>query len=149
LLLAAGCFLYGECSAFQFNWSGIKYAGIPGYTEDTWQKSETMGYVKAHKAQLERAGPIYSSATDGLWFLAQVPAELMPHMETQEDIDYLMRQDHFIVIWFDDSVNTDLIDVNFIRKYKQLVNEIHFGDGAIYFFRTAKAMPAQNATPAH
>jgi hypothetical protein len=62
----------------------------------------------------------------------------MPHMETQEDIDYLMRQDHFIVIWFDDSVNTDLIDVNFIRKHKLLVKELHFNDGAIYFFSTAK-----------
>jgi hypothetical protein len=149
LLLAGACFLYGECSAFQFNWSGIKYAGIPGYTEDTWQQSETMGYVKAHKSELERAGPIYSSATDGLWFLAQMQAELMPHMETQEDIDYLMRHDHFVVIWFDDSVNTDLIDVNFIRKYKVLVKEIHFNDGAIYFFSTPTATPAQPPAPAH
>jgi hypothetical protein len=141
VLLAAGCFLYGECSAFQFNYSGIKYAGIPGYTEDTWQKSATMAYVKTHKAELERAGTIYSSATDGLWFLAQVPAELMPHTETQEDINYMMREDHFTVIWFDDSVNTDLIDVNFIRKYKQLVGELHFSDGAIYFFRNAGAAP--------
>ena len=141
VLLAGGCFFYGECSAFQFNWSGIKYAGIPGYTEDTWQQSATMAYVKAHKAELEHGGTIYSSATDGLWFLAQMPAELMPHMETQEDIDYMMREDHFTVIWFDDSVNTDLIDVNFIRKYKQLVGELHFNDGAIYFFRNAGAAP--------
>jgi hypothetical protein len=108
-----------------------------------------MGYVKAHKSELERAGPVYSSATDGLWFLARMQAELMPHMETQEDIDYLMRHDHFIVIWFDDSVNTDLIDVNFIRKYKVMVKEIHFNDGAIYFFSTAKATPAQPTAPAH
>lgn len=141
-LAAAGCFLYGECTAFQFNWSGIKYAGIPGYTEDTWQKSATMAYIKAHKTELEREGTIYSSATDGLWFLAGVPAELMPHIETQEDIDYMMKQDHFIVIWFDDSVNTDLIDVNYIRKHKQLVKELHFSDGAIYFFRTPTPPPA-------
>jgi hypothetical protein len=100
-----------------------------------------MAYIKAHKAELEHGGTIYSSATDGLWFLAQMPAELMPHMETQEDIDYMMREDHFTVIWFDDSVNTDLIDVNFIRKYKQLVGELHFNDGAIYFFRNAGAAP--------
>jgi hypothetical protein len=54
----------------------------------------------------------------------------------------MMREDHFTVIWFDDSVNTDLIDVNFIGKYKQKVGELHFNDGAIYFFRTAKAAPA-------
>jgi hypothetical protein len=138
LTLAGCCFLYGECAAFQFNWEGIKYAGIPGYTEDTWQQSATMGYVKAHRAELEAKGVIYSSSTDGLWFLANVPAELIPHLETQEDIDYMMRQDHFTVIWFDDSVNTDLIDVNYIRKHKQLVGELHFDDGAIYYFRTPK-----------
>ncbi len=139
VLLAGGCFFYGECSAFQFNWSGIKYAGIPGYTEDTWQQSATMAYVKAHKAELERSGTIYSSATDGLWFLARVPAELMPHMETQEDIDYMMREDHFIVIWFNDSVNSDLIDINYIKARKELVEEHDFADGSIYFFRTPTA----------
>jgi hypothetical protein len=141
IVLAAACFLFGECNAFQFNWSGIKYAGIPGYTEDTWQQSETMAYVKTHKDSLERAGKIYSSATDGLWFLAHVPADLMPHVETKEDIEYMMRDDHFTVIWFDDSVNTDLIDVNYIRKRKLLIREIHFSDGAIYFFSTAKPAP--------
>jgi hypothetical protein len=140
--LAAGCFIYGECDAFQFNWSGIKYAGIPGYTEDTWQQSETMAYVKTHIDSLEHAGKIYSSATDGLWLLARVPADLMPHLETTEDIEYMMREDHFTVIWFDDSVNTDLIDVDYISKRKQLVRAIHFGDGAIYFFRTAGPPPA-------
>jgi hypothetical protein len=138
LLLAGGCFLYGEYDTFQFNWEGIKYAGIPGYSEDSWQQSATMAYIKAHKGELETKGTIYSSAPDGLWFLAGVAAELMPHAETQEDIDYMMRHDHFTVIWFDDSVNTDLIDVNFIKKHKQLVGELHFDDGAIYFFRTPK-----------
>lgn len=136
LLAATGCLLYGECYAFQFNWEGIKYAGIPGYTEDSWQKSPTIAWARAHKTELESKGPLYSSATDGLWFLANIVAELMPHIQNQEDIGYMMRNDHFTVIWFDDSVNTDLIDVNFIKKYKQLVGEQHFEDGAIYYFRT-------------
>ena len=136
LVAAAVCFFYGEYNSFQENWEGIKYAGIPGYTEDSWQQSATMGYVKAHKAELEGQGTIYSSCTDGLWFLARVPAELMPHLETQEDIDYMMRHDHFTVIWFNDSYNNDLIDVNFIKKQKELVGERHFDDGAIYYFRS-------------
>lgn len=147
LSLAGVCFLYGEYNTFEFNWEGIKYAGIPGYTEDSWQQSPTMAYVRAHKAGLEKQGAIYSSSTDGLWFLANVPAELMPHLETQEDIDYMMRHDHFIVIWFDDSVNTDLIDVNYIKKYKQLTGELHFEDGAIYYFQTPPHPAGTNASP--
>ncbi|HXD79417.1 MAG TPA: hypothetical protein VN616_16485 [Puia sp.] len=138
LVASAGCFLYGEYDTFEANWEGIRDAGIPGYSEDSWQQSATMAYVKSHKAELEREGTIYSSSTDGLWYLAGVPAELMPHRETQEDIDYMMQEDHFTVVWFDDSMNIDLIDVNFIKKRKQLAREMHFDDGAIYFFRTPK-----------
>ena len=138
LFVAGICFLYGEYDTWKANWEGIKYAGIPGYTEDSWKESATMGYVKAHKAELEAQGTIYSSCTDGLWFLANVPAELMPHIETQEDIDYMMHHDHFTVIWFNDSYNFDLIDINFIKKHKELAGEVHFDDGAIYYFRTPK-----------
>jgi hypothetical protein len=49
----------------------------------------------------------------------------------------MLKEDHFTVIWFDDAINDDLIDVDFMRTRKQLVREIHFSDGAIYFFRTA------------
>jgi hypothetical protein len=111
----------------------------------------TIAWARAHKTELESKGPLYSSATDGLWFLADMIAELMPHIQNQEDIGYMMRNDHFTVIWFDDSVNTDLIDVNFIKKYKQLVGEQHFADGAIYYFRTPPQNPAtspQNPPPA-
>jgi hypothetical protein len=140
--IAAACFLYGERTAFLDNWEGIKYAGIPGYTEDSWRESPTMAYVKTHKAAMEQSGTIYSSATDGIWFLTGVRAELMPHKETQEDIDYMMRHDHFIVVWFDDSYNIDLIDIPYIKSHKQLDHELHFADGAIYYFRTPATAPA-------
>jgi hypothetical protein len=135
-VIAAGCFMTGEVHAFRDNWDGIKDAGIPGYTENSWRKSETMAYVRTHKDSLERAGVIYSDAFEGLWFLAGIHAELIPHKDNPEDIDYMMKEDHFTVIWFDDAVNEDLIDVDYMSKRKRLIGHLHFGDGAIYFFRT-------------
>lgn len=141
-LVAAGCFIYGEIHDFRENWDGIHYAGIPGYTETSWKQSETMAYVRNHKDSLEKAGPIYSDAFEGLWFLADVHADLIAHKDNPEDIRYQMKQDHFTIVWFDDAINDDLIDVEFMRSKKPLVRELHFKDGAIYFFRNdSTALP--------
>jgi hypothetical protein len=100
-----------------------------------------MAYIRAHKDSLEKAGHIYSDAFEGLWFLADVQSDLIPHKDNPADIEYMMREDHFTVVWFDDAVNYDLIDIPYFRRRKELVGELHFKDGAIYFFRTRKAAP--------
>jgi len=101
-----------------------------------------MAYVRAHKDSLEKAGPIYSDANEGLWFLGDVSSDLIPHKDNPEDIRYMMKQDRFTIIWFDDAINWDLIDIDYMRAQKQLVRELHFKDGAIYFFQTPKAEPS-------
>ena len=141
-IAAAACLAWGEWTNWQLNWNGIKYAGIPGYTEDQWQRSPTMEYVRQNKDSLLTAGPVYSNAFEGLWFLGGISSELIPHKEFPEDIRYMMIEKQFTVIWFDDSENEDLIDINYIKQHKQLVREQHFTDGAIYFFTTGPAGPA-------
>ena len=138
-LAAAVCFLQGEWHSWKENWEGIHYAGIPGYTENTWRNSPTMAYVRDHRDSLQNAGTVYSDAFEGLWFLGGVRAELIAHKDNPEDIRFMMKEDHFTVIWFDDAINYDLIDVNYMRTRKQFVRELHFKDGAIYFFRNAPA----------
>jgi hypothetical protein len=136
VIAAAACFGWGEWTEWRLNWNGIRFAGIPGYTEDQWRKSATMDYVRNNSAVLQANGTIYSNAFEGLWFLAGIRSELIPHKEIPEDIRYMMIEKKFTVIWFDDSENDDLIDIDYIKKNKQLVSEQHFNDGAIYFFAT-------------
>src|SRR3984957_6225199 len=140
-LVAAGCFIFGEVHAFRENWEGVHYAGIPGYTENDWRNSETMAFVRAHRDSLQQAGTVYSDANEGLWFLGGVRAELIAHRDNPEDIRYMMKEDHFTVIWFNDAINYDLIDIDYMRNRKLLVNELHFKDGSIYFFRTPPPAP--------
>jgi hypothetical protein len=52
-----------------------------------------------------------------------------------------MKEDHFTIIWFNDAINYDLIDIDYMRNRKLLVNELHFKDGSIYFFRTPPPAP--------
>jgi hypothetical protein len=147
-LAAAICFFTGEMQTFRENWDGIHDAGIPGYTENDWRNSETMAFVRDHQDSLRnipRLGTLYSDAFEGLWFLTGVRSDLLPHKDNAEDIRYMLKEDRFTVIWFDDAVNTDLIDVDFLKSRKQLIREIHFKDGAIYFFQTAP--PPAQASP--
>jgi hypothetical protein len=134
--------MIGEVHDFRENWEGIHYAGIPGYTEDDWRKSPTMAYVRAHVDSLQQAGTVYSDANEGLWFLGGgLRSELIAHKDNAEDIRYMMKEDHFTVVWFNDAVNDDLIDIDYMRKRKLLARELHFVDGAIYFFQTPPSAP--------
>lgn len=136
-VVALGCFLKGEYKDWRFAWDGSHYAGIPGYTESQWQKSETMAYIRAHADSLRAAGPLYSNATEGIWLLAGgLKAELIAHKDIPEDIRDMMKDKHFTVIWFADADNSDLISIDYIRHVKQLAGELTFKDGVIYSFTT-------------
>lgn len=139
--VAGACFAWGEIQTFAQNWDGIHYAGIPGYTENQWKESETMEYLRQHKDRFESPGTVYSNAFEGLWFLAGVRADLIPHKDIPDDIRYMMKSDYFIVVWFNDSDNSDLIDMDYIRAKKSLIEQLDFNDGSIYFFRTPAALP--------
>ncbi|MBS1665460.1 MAG: hypothetical protein JST68_30745 [Bacteroidetes bacterium] len=140
--VAGVCFLLGEIKAWRENWEGIHYAGIPGYTETQWLKSQTLDYVRTHKDRFQLPGNVYSNASEGLWFLAgMMKSDLMPHKEFPEDIAYMFRSKYFVVIWFNDADNSDLIDMDYIKANKPLVEELDFNDGAIYFFKDSTAAP--------
>jgi hypothetical protein len=136
LIIASGCFVWGERATYKDNWNGIHYAGIPGYTEDQWKLSPTMNWLRQNKASLQAGGPIYSNAFEGIWFLTEITSELIPHKDSPEDIGYMMKEAHFTVIWFDDAENKDLISIDYMKQRRTLVSERHFADGAIYFFTT-------------
>jgi hypothetical protein len=143
-LVATACFITGELRTFRENWDGIHDAGIPGYTENTWRNSETIAFVRAHRDSLRnipRLGTLYSDAFEGLWFLAGVKSDLLPHKDNPEDIRYMLKEERFTVIWFDDAVNNDLIGIDFLKSRKPLIRELHFKDGAIYYFQDSTAAP--------
>jgi hypothetical protein len=143
-IAGAVCFLWGERTIDQFNWNGIRYAGIPGYTEDQWQKSPTMEYVRKNKELINiPGGSVYSNAFEGLWLLAGLRSELIPHKDLPADIRDMMKGDHFTVVWFNDSANDDLISIDYIRQYKTLSDQRMFPDGTIYFFTTPAAGAAR------
>ncbi len=137
LMLVIALFLYGGIQYHQYQlnaeaWEGIKDAGIPGYSEDSWQTSPTIHFVRQHKKEL--APVVYSDAYDAVYFLTRLHAYALPHKEIQKEIDLLLQQPDFSVIWLNDGFNADLIDIDFIKQHKKLVSVKALDDGAIYRF---------------
>jgi hypothetical protein len=61
---------------------------------------------------------------------------MLPHRDLPWDVREFLKETDFYVIWFTDAINTDLVTIDFIKKYKKLVREQRFSDGVIYFFTT-------------
>jgi hypothetical protein len=114
------------------NWEGIAYAGIPGYSEKQWKESPTIKYIITHKDSIN--GAIYSDAYDGLYYLTGVKSLPLPHKEIESEKNKFLNNTTLIVVWFNDGVNTDLIDLEFINTHKKLQLTKQFEDGAIYFY---------------
>jgi hypothetical protein len=127
-------------AAFQYNhyrlnaeaWEGIKDAGIPGYTEDSWTQSPAVAFVKKNKEQFTQ--PVYANANDAAYFLTGIHAKALPHKEIEQEKDAFLKQSSFYLVWFTDGENSDLVDIDFIRQHKKLVAVEELEGGAVYFF---------------
>jgi hypothetical protein len=129
-------------------WEGIKDAGVPGYTEDSWTQSPAVAFVKKNKSQFTL--PVYANANDAAYFLTGVHANALPHKEIAQEKDAFLKNVSFYLIWFTDGENSDLIDLDFIKQHKKLVAAEELEGGAVYFFSdsTATTAPGKFLHPA-
>ena len=113
-------------------WEGIKDAGIPGYTEDSWTQSLAVAHIKKNKARY--TSPLFANANDAVYFLTGIHAAALPHKELQQEIDTFLKNHSFYLIWFRDGENPDLISLEFIKQHKMLVSVEELEGGAVYYF---------------
>ena len=125
-------FLYHHYSLNAGAWEGIKDAGIPGYTEDSWTESPAISFIKKNKPLFTY--PVYSNANDAVYFLTGLHVLPLPHKEITSEINTFLQPVSFYVIWFTDGDNPDLVSFDFIKQHKKLVSTQVFTDGNIYFF---------------
>ncbi|MEO8174802.1 MAG: hypothetical protein ABI581_17020 [Sediminibacterium sp.] len=113
-------------------WEGIKDAGIPGYSEDSWTQSPAVALVKKNKPLIKQ--PVYANANDAVFFLTGIHSMALPHKEIQQEVDAFLRHSSFSLIWFIDGDNPDLVNLDFIKKHKKLISQEEVEGGAIYHF---------------
>jgi len=115
-----------------FNWEGIGYAGIPGYTDDLWKGSPLLKFMKSHHNNYQ--APIYSNANDAVFFLANIKAHPLPHKDLPQEIQPFLQHQHIYLVWFEYGKNPDLIDDVYIRTHFKQAKEWQFKDGSIFYF---------------
>jgi len=128
-------------SAFQINQlkddfenhDGIKDAGVPGYTEDPWNKdSEIVNFLRKNAKYFQPCYILYSNADDAVYFFTGMHCDMLPHnILEQEKKDFLSEKKCY-VIWFEDSNNSELMSLEETLRSKNMAILYQFSNGAIY-----------------
>ncbi len=132
-MLLFGGFLYNHYQQNAAAWEGIKDAGIPGYTEDSWTQSVTIRYINQNKTLF--GDTVYSDAEDAVYYLTGLKALPLPHKEIEKEKTTFLQTHQFYLFWLSDGENQDLVGLPFIQQHKQMVSEQIFPDGKLYYFR--------------
>jgi len=131
-ILILGVFQYNQVAADAETWDGVKDAGIPGYTEDQWTKSETVQFIEKNALPFKTNYTIYSDAYDAVYWFTGRPGKFLPVREFKPAVKQFLDDPHCYMVWFNDGANADLVDLNFITRVKKMKLVRQFSDGAIY-----------------
>jgi len=131
-VLILSSFQYNQLAADAETWDGVKDAGIPGYTEDQWTKSETVQFIEKNALPFKKNYTIYSDAYDAIYWFTGRPGKFLPAREYEPEVKEFLNDPHCYMVWFNDGVNFDLVDLSFITRVKKMKLVKQFSDGAIY-----------------
>lgn len=106
--------------------------GVPGYSDDDWNKSEFIVYLRHHKNMFKPEIPIYTDADEAVYLFTRMSSTVIPHKANPTDVQKFYAQKRFYLIWFDNLYNTELINLPDIMKNKKLVKIGEAKEGQIF-----------------
>ncbi|TWI97662.1 hypothetical protein JN11_03485 [Mucilaginibacter frigoritolerans] len=124
-----------EYASYQTDWQRYDDEsdyGVPGYSDDSWNKSEFVVYLKQHKNLFKPGVPIYTDANEAVYLFTGMSSELLPHKFFKADVQKFYANKHFYLIWFDNLYNTELVGLPDILKNKKLTKIGAAKEGEIY-----------------
>jgi hypothetical protein len=135
-LLLTAWFINKQLAADWEYYDGVKDAGIPGYQEDPFVKTEIVQFLKNNKNTLDPNFPIYSNAGDAVYFVTGQPALQLPFIDFPKKVEAYYNgyydHRHEYLIWFDNEENLQMPPLDSILKHKDLVILKQLKDGAVY-----------------
>jgi hypothetical protein len=111
--------------------------GVPGYSDDDWNKSQFIMFLKTHKDIYKPGVPRYTDADEATYFFAGTTATLVPHKYFPNTVKQFFTVKHYYLIWFSTLNNWELVGLHDILKHGTLKKLYGFPDGAVYEY-TAK-----------
>ncbi len=106
--------------------------GVPGYSDDSWNKSEFAPYLREHKREFDANIPIFSDANEAVWLFTGLSSKLVPHSFFKQDVSKFYSQKKFYLIWFDSLYNSELISLKDIMAHKKVTKIGGAKEGEIY-----------------
>ncbi|HEY8734372.1 MAG TPA: hypothetical protein VIL90_07380 [Puia sp.] len=134
--MLAAWFLNRELAADWEYYDGVKDAGIPGYREDPFMKSEIVQFLDKNKKSFDPRFPIYSNAGDAVYFITGLPARQLPFNDFPKKVQayYTGSNDHRpeYLVWFQSEEDSQMPGLAVILKNKEMVLVKQLPDGAVY-----------------
>jgi hypothetical protein len=136
VLFLTAWFINKQLAADWEYYDGVKDAGIPGYQEDPFVRSEIVRYLKTNKNTFEPQSPIYSNAGDAVYFVTGQPALQLPFIDFPKKVDAYYNgyynHRHEYLVWFQNEENLQMPALDTILKHKDMVVLKQLKDGAVY-----------------
>lgn len=107
--------------------------GVPGYSDDSWNKSEFVLYLKQHKGMFKQDIPIFTDADEAVYLFTGMSSTLIPHKFFKADVAKFYGHKRFYLIWFGSLYNTELLSLPDIMKNKKLVKIGEAKDGQVFY----------------
>jgi hypothetical protein len=111
--------------------------GVPGYSDDSWNKSEFVVYLRKHQHMFKPGIPIYSDADEAVYLFTGMSSTLIPHKLQTAAVQKFYVEKRFYLIWFDNLYNSELISLPDIMAHKKLVKVGSAKEGEIYYYDEA------------
>ncbi|WP_428331160.1 hypothetical protein [Mucilaginibacter sp.] len=125
-----------EYSTYQTDWQRYEDEGdygVPGYSDDDWNKSEFVVYLRQHKDIFKPGVPIYTDADEAVYLFTGMSSFLIPHKFFKADVQKFYAHKHFYLIWFGNLYNTELLSLPDIMKNKKLIKIGGAKEGTVYY----------------
>lgn len=134
--VAIALMLAFEYATYQTDWQRYDDEndyGVPGYSDDGWNKSQFVAYLREHKSLFKPGVPIYTDADEAVYLFTGMSSTLIPHKFFKADVEKFYRHKGFYLIWFNTLANPELIGIKDIMQNKKLVKVGSAADGEVYY----------------
>lgn len=138
MVLALGIALlfgYGQVTNDMQRYDDQNDYGTPGYTDDTWNKSELVKVMKTHPGLFKAGYPIYNNACEAFYFFTGKSSVYIPKPTEPKQMMQFDKQPHGYVVIFNNLPDPALLTVPQIQQHKKQLRTLYqFEDGGIYEF---------------
>ena len=107
--------------------------GVPGYSDDDWNKSEFVAYLRSHRKTFKPGIPVFTDANEAVYLFTGMSSTLLPHRYFTADVQKFYAKGNYYLVWFNNLNNPELINLTDITKTKNLAKIGGVKDDAVYY----------------